>query len=93
MAPLVSAGAAAADPLEGGRGISLSLSPKRGFNHSSCESMGFASFAPPLDDHGNSVKGVGFFSDLVNSFTFHMFDNTSSVRSGLRKDPRLSQGR
>jgi glutaminase len=53
--------------------------------------MGFATFSPRLDPFGNSVRGVAFCHDLVDRFTFHMYDSLSGGRSGCKRDPRDSQ--
>lgn len=53
--------------------------------------MGIATFSPRLDDYGNSVRGVGFCRELVDRFTFHMYDSLSGGRSGCKRDPRESQ--
>ncbi|MEB3201756.1 MAG: glutaminase A [Synechococcus sp.] len=53
--------------------------------------MGFATFSPRLDDYGNSVRGVSFCQQLVERFTFHMYDSLSGGRSGCKRDPRASQ--
>lgn len=53
--------------------------------------MGFATFSPRLDVFGNSVRGVSFCRQLVDRFTFHMYDSLSGGRSGCKHDPRASQ--
>jgi len=53
--------------------------------------MGFASFSPRLDAFGNSVRGVNFCRQLVERFTFHVYDSLSGGRSGCKRDPRASQ--
>lgn len=53
--------------------------------------MGFATFSPRLDEFGNSVRGVSFCRQLVERFTFHMYDSLSGGRSGCKHDPRASQ--
>lgn len=53
--------------------------------------MGFATFSPRLDAYGNSVRGVGFCRQLVERFTFHMYDSISGGRTGCKRDPRASQ--
>lgn len=53
--------------------------------------MGIATFSPRLDSYGNSVRGVGFCRELVDRFTFHMYDSLSGGRSGCKRDPRESQ--
>lgn len=53
--------------------------------------MGFATFSPRLDSFGNSVRGVAFCNELVDRFTFHMYDSLSGGRSGCKRDPRESQ--
>lgn len=53
--------------------------------------MGIATFSPRLDAYGNSVRGVGFCRELVDRFTFHMYDSLSGGRTGCKRDPRESQ--
>lgn len=53
--------------------------------------MGIATFSPRLDAYGNSVRGVSFCRQLVERFTFHMYDSLSGGRSGCKRDPRASQ--
>ncbi len=53
--------------------------------------MGFATFSPRLDSYGNSVRGVAFCRQLVELFTFHIYDSLSGGRSGCKRDPRASQ--
>lgn len=36
--------------------------------------MGIAIFSPPLDAKGNSVRGIGVCTDLVNDLGLHFFD-------------------
>ena len=52
---------------------------------------GFATFSPRLDPFGNSVRGVGFCRELVDRYSFHMYDSLSSGRSGCKRDPREAQ--
>lgn len=51
---------------------------------------GFAFFSPRLDSYGNSVRGSAFAKKLVDLFTFHSFDNLSSLSFGCKLDPRFS---
>ncbi|MEB3322368.1 MAG: glutaminase A, partial [Synechococcaceae cyanobacterium] len=53
--------------------------------------MGFATFSPRLDPYGNSVRGVAFCRELVDRFTFHVYDSLSGGRTGCKRDPRESQ--
>jgi len=48
--------------------------------------MGVALWSPPLDDIGNSVRGLQFCNELVEEFNFHRFDNIR--HSEKKKDPR-----
>ena len=51
------------------------------------EVMGIAVYSPPLDSHGNSVRGVAFCVALVDTFNFHNYDARNSSIHG-KKDPR-----
>lgn len=35
--------------------------------------MGVCTYAPPLDEYGNSAKGVQFCTELSKMFSFHLF--------------------
>jgi len=48
--------------------------------------MGVALWSPPLDEIGNSVRGVQFCNELVDIFNFHRFDNIRN--SATKLDPR-----
>jgi len=39
--------------------------------------LGVASYAPRLDAHGNSVRGVAAFETLADEFGLHAFDCTN----------------
>lgn len=39
--------------------------------------MGMAVFSPPLDSHGNSVRGVAVCRDLSRQFGLHCFGSAS----------------
>ena len=48
--------------------------------------MGIALWSPPLDNLGNSVRGVAFAEKFIDKFNFHRFDNLVHLRSKI--DPR-----
>jgi len=48
---------------------------------------GIMVWSPPLDQHGNSVRGMQFCKELVNYFDFHNYD-LKGVSSGRKLDPR-----
>ena len=51
---------------------------------------GFCIWSPPVDNHGNSCRGVKFANELVKTFNFHNFDEMSS----LKKDPtKINDGK
>jgi glutaminase len=49
--------------------------------------MGFCTWSPRLDAHGNSVRGVTFCKELVRRLNFHNYDNLVGGVQGKR-DPR-----
>ncbi len=48
--------------------------------------MSIALWSPPLDEIGNSVRGLQFSRELVELFNFHRFDNLR--HSEKKEDPR-----
>ena len=52
---------------------------------------GFATWSPPLDNIGNSVRGVRFCVELINLYNFHTFDNNLVNRQKRKKDPRAGR--
>lgn len=49
--------------------------------------MGISVYSPPLEKHGNTVRGVDFCEKLVDKFNFHHYDAVNSPIHG-KKDPR-----
>lgn len=49
--------------------------------------MGICTFSPPLNQFGNSVKGIDFYNKLTQKFNFHLFDNIK-MTSSTKEDPR-----
>lgn len=49
--------------------------------------MGLCSWSPRLEEHGNSVRGIALYRELVETFNFHAFDNLVGGLHG-KKDPR-----
>jgi glutaminase len=50
-------------------------------------------YSPPIDDMGNSVRGVKFFHELVKKYGFHKYDHIVNSNEGKKdpKKPRLYQ--
>jgi glutaminase len=46
--------------------------------------FGVAVFSPPLDTHGNSVRGVGVFKDLATMLGLHMFNQPGRQHTFIR---------
>ncbi len=49
--------------------------------------LGIAVWSPPLDELGNSVKGIEFCKRLAARYKIHAFDNMAGLKDE-RKDPR-----
>lgn len=45
--------------------------------------MGICIYSPPVDQFGNSMRGLAFCEQLVSVFNFHRYDNTTRFSSKL----------
>ena len=50
--------------------------------------IGICVFSPPIDTHGNSVRGIRVCQEISNEFELHAFNNRTNVRSVIRRDYR-----
>jgi glutaminase len=48
--------------------------------------LGIAVFSPPVDEHGNSVRGVKVCREISEEFGLHVFNNRTNVRSIIRRE-------
>ncbi len=46
--------------------------------------LGLGVFSPPLDEHGNSVRGIRVCHDLSRHLDLHLFNHPSAGRSAIR---------
>lgn len=53
------------------------------------EKLGFCVWSPPLDENGNSVRGIEFCKALTSVYSFHNFDIVTGHDGGERIDPTL----
>ena len=51
--------------------------------------LGFCTWSPRLDEHGNSVRGLDFCKRLVATYNFHVYDNLIGLSD--KQDPRLTR--
>ncbi|NKB47232.1 MAG: glutaminase A [Legionellales bacterium] len=51
--------------------------------------LGLTIWSPPLDTLGNSVKGIHFCQQLLQTYAFHNYD--SVLKYGDKRDPRRQQ--
>jgi glutaminase len=48
--------------------------------------LGLGTFSPPLDEHGNSVRGLKMCEALSTHFSLHMLNRTGDVRTSILAD-------
>lgn len=47
--------------------------------------VGIGVYSPPLDEQGNSVRGIKVCQEISNEFELHAFNNRTNVRSVIRR--------
>jgi glutaminase len=47
--------------------------------------LAIATFSPPLDDHGNSCRGVAACEELARELSLHLLDNTAAPPAVVRR--------
>ena len=50
--------------------------------------IGIGVFAPPIDSHGNSLRGIRVCQEISREFDLHAFNNRTNVRSVIRREYR-----
>ena len=50
--------------------------------------IGIGVFAPPIDSHGNSLRGIRVCQEISKEFELHAFNNRTNVRSVIRREYR-----
>ena len=53
--------------------------------------MGICIWSPPLDDNGNSLKGIAFAQELSTELDLHIFHNLVSNKLDLETDENINQ--
>ncbi len=53
--------------------------------------LGIAVFSPPLDDHGNSVRGIKILSEISKDFNLHLFNVPQASKTTIRAKYDASQ--
>jgi glutaminase len=50
--------------------------------------IGIGVYSPPIDSHGNSIRGIRVCQEISNEFELHSFTNRTNVRSVIRREYR-----
>jgi len=53
--------------------------------------LGIGVFSPPLDEQGNSVRGIRVCMDLARELSLHMFNPSAVPQPGIRRSYNASQ--
>ncbi len=54
---------------------------------------GIAVYSPPLDPHGNSIRGVAVCREISRDFGLHAFSDRTTVQTVIRREYRVSDVR